>query len=185
MAYESSRVRGMAPSTTANTRGLLWGGNFSVSRGTWRAVGGFDESFRTYGGEDTDFGLRVAALGVPLVFEPRALSHHLHEVGYVAYARNAFSEGRSTVRLARKHGLPLDALPGTSIGRPADRLISRIWRWSPSVATRLGTLTMGALWLADRVRIQPLQLAMARLVRRFYRIGGITGAPATEPYSQA
>lgn len=178
LAYEASRMSAMNDWHAAVQPRFLWGGNFSVNRGVWLAVGGFDERFSHYGGEDTDLGLRVAALGMPLVYEPAARSHHLHTVGYRAYARNAFSEGRATVRLADKHGLPLAALPGTAIDGRRDRLMRRLWRSAPKLARAIGAFTTAGLWLADRSHLKVFQLSAARLVRRFHRIGGITWALA-------
>jgi GT2 family glycosyltransferase len=63
----------------------IWGGNFSVGRDTFFKVGGFDaERFHDYGGEDTDFGLRAAAAGVPMVLAREALARHLRECDYAS-----------------------------------------------------------------------------------------------------
>jgi GT2 family glycosyltransferase len=173
LAYELTRVKGMAGSNGTGTPWHLWGGNFSVNRATWEAVGKFDESFRIYGGEDQDFGLRVQALGVPVVVEPRALSHHLHHVSYRGFRRNAFSAGRSAVRVSRKHGVPVDTLPGATMN-PIDRIIANAWRLSPRAVAFLGVVATGGLWLADQTRVRPVQLTMARLVRRLHYVGGVT-----------
>lgn len=42
---------------------LLWSLNISTTLRDWDAVGGFDEAYVGYGGEDTDFGQRLAAAG--------------------------------------------------------------------------------------------------------------------------
>jgi GT2 family glycosyltransferase len=47
-------------------------------------AGGFDESFTTPGGEDTDLGLRVKATGAEAVFSPEALV--IHEVTPSSFA---------------------------------------------------------------------------------------------------
>lgn len=44
----------------------FWSLNFAMRRSTFVAVGGFDERYVGYGGEDTDFGRAVAEAGVPL-----------------------------------------------------------------------------------------------------------------------
>jgi GT2 family glycosyltransferase len=173
IVYERTRTAGVADSQ-AGTRGrYLWGANFSVRRRTWREVGGFDEVFRSYGGEDTDFGLRVLGLGVPLVAEPRALSHHLHRVSYAGFRRNAFEAGRATVRISRKHGIALEALPGATMSR-VDHLIGRAWRINPGAVELLGTVAIGGLWLADRTQSRMFQVMFARLIRRLHWVGGVT-----------
>lgn len=173
LAYELTRVNGMTGGKGATTPWHLWGGNFSVNRATWEAVGEFDESFRVYGGEDEDFGLRVQALGVPVVLEPRALSHHLHRVSYRGFRQYAFNAGRSAVRVSRKHRIPVDALPGATM-KPIDRVIGNAWRLSPRGVALLGVVATGGLWLADQARVRPVQLTMARLVRRLHYVGGVT-----------
>jgi glycosyltransferase involved in cell wall biosynthesis len=154
----------------------VWGANFSVRAETWRAVGGFDDAFRGYGGEDTDFGLRVSELGVPCVFEPRALSHHLHDVAYAAFRRRSFSEGLALVAVARKHGLPLHAFSGGALDRRADRILRLGWRRAPAVPDLAGRVLLAGLRLADLGRFAPAQLALARAVRWLYKVGGVERA---------
>ncbi|SFP33906.1 glycosyltransferase family 2 protein [Sphingomonas rubra] len=60
--------------------GLFWSLAFAVRARRFRALGGFDEAFTGYGGEDTDLGLRAAAAGVPLLFVGGAIAcHQWHE----------------------------------------------------------------------------------------------------------
>jgi GT2 family glycosyltransferase len=175
MAYERSRLRKFfEASRNSSPVWLVWGGNFSVSRQTWQRVGGFDESFRGYGGEDTDFGLRAAAAGVPVVFEAKALSFHLHAIGYEAFRNASYSEGRAVVRLAQRYGLPMHVLFGGPIDRPLDRALQAGWRVSPWTMDKLGRVSTAGLWLADRTRIRPLQLGLARMVRRMHKLGGVS-----------
>ncbi|WP_185999504.1 glycosyltransferase [Novosphingobium sp.] len=48
--------------------GLFWSLVFGITRQRFFALGGFDEEFVGYGAEDTDFGFRAKAAGVPLLF---------------------------------------------------------------------------------------------------------------------
>jgi glycosyltransferase involved in cell wall biosynthesis len=158
----------------APSRWPIWGGNISVRRDTFTRLGGFDQqTFREYGGEDTDFGLRLAGLGIPFVFEPRALAHHLHQVGYPAYRRQAFHEGRSLQLLARKHGVPVNTFTGNSVERPLDQAVGKGWLRSPGAMDALGRTLTAGLWGADHTQIRPLQMFMARLVNRYYKVGGL------------
>jgi glycosyltransferase involved in cell wall biosynthesis len=52
-------------------------GNLAVPRGIFHEIGMFDEAISRYG-EDLDLGVRLAAGGADLVFEPRAVSFHHH-----------------------------------------------------------------------------------------------------------
>jgi GT2 family glycosyltransferase len=58
---------------------LFWSLNFAVRRDTFAArIGGFDESYRGYGIEDTDFARRAARAAVPLAWVGGALAFHQH-----------------------------------------------------------------------------------------------------------
>jgi N-acetylglucosaminyl-diphospho-decaprenol L-rhamnosyltransferase len=58
---------------------LFWSLNFAVRRETFLAlIGGFDEAYRGYGIEDTDFAMRAARAEVPLAWVGGALAFHQH-----------------------------------------------------------------------------------------------------------
>ncbi|WP_061933039.1 glycosyltransferase family 2 protein [Aureimonas sp. AU22] len=58
--------------------GELWGLSFALPAERWRAVGGMDESFVGYGGEETDFAVRLAASGLPFFWTADARCYHQH-----------------------------------------------------------------------------------------------------------
>jgi len=55
---------------------LFWSLSFAVPADTWRLIGGFDEEYTGYGGEDTDFGQRARDRGIPLWWVGGAPAHH-------------------------------------------------------------------------------------------------------------
>lgn len=57
---------------------LFWSLSFAVTPGTWSRLGGFDESYEGYGGEDTDFAQRARDAGVPVVWVGGAHAFHQH-----------------------------------------------------------------------------------------------------------
>jgi GT2 family glycosyltransferase len=57
---------------------LFWSLSFAVTPATWDRVGGFDEAYVGYGGEDTDFAQRAAAAGVPVAWVGGARASHQH-----------------------------------------------------------------------------------------------------------
>ncbi|MEO6021318.1 MAG: galactosyltransferase-related protein [Knoellia sp.] len=69
-----------APSDGEIERGgdhrLFWSLSAAMSAATWRLLGGFDETYVGYGGEDTDFGRIAQALGVDLVWVGGAHAYH-------------------------------------------------------------------------------------------------------------
>jgi GT2 family glycosyltransferase len=63
-----------------NDPGLFWSLAFAIRRGTFLELGGFDEAFTGYGGEDTDFGFRARKAQVPLLFMGGAgVFHQFHD----------------------------------------------------------------------------------------------------------
>lgn len=85
---------------------LVLTGQLSVARRWFEALGGFDESFTrggSYGGEDTDFGLRLESAGARIVFEPKAVSHQRQQMELGPYLWRYRDVGRAFVQLLRKH----------------------------------------------------------------------------------
>lgn len=62
--------------------GLFWSLAFAIRHARFDAIGGFDERFSGYGAEDTDFGFRADAAGVPLLFVGGAIACHQHHRVY-------------------------------------------------------------------------------------------------------
>ncbi|WP_040740323.1 glycosyltransferase family 2 protein, partial [Nocardia tenerifensis] len=57
---------------------LFWSLSFAVTAETWRATGGFCTRYRGYGGEDTDFAYKAAAIGARLRWVGGADAYHQH-----------------------------------------------------------------------------------------------------------
>jgi GT2 family glycosyltransferase len=55
---------------------LFWSLSFALNVETWTRIGGFCESYRGYGGEDTDFGQCAAAARVPMYWVGGAHAFH-------------------------------------------------------------------------------------------------------------
>lgn len=55
---------------------LFWSLSFGLHRSTWVGLGGFDEAFNGYGGEDTDFAFRARRAGVPLLWFGGGIAYH-------------------------------------------------------------------------------------------------------------
>ena len=80
----------------------LTGMNSSVPRSAALAVGGFDEALHGWGGEDLEFGIRLAAAGLKFKrLEGMPATHHAPRVRDPDKARSA---GYQAVMIARKHG---------------------------------------------------------------------------------
>lgn len=57
---------------------LFWSLSFAVDAPMWVRIGGFDEAYVGYGGEDTDFGQRARAAGVDIAWVGGARAYHQH-----------------------------------------------------------------------------------------------------------
>lgn len=71
-----------APEPGAVIRGgdhdLFWSLSFAVTAATWRTMGGFDEAYIGYGGEDTDFSACAAQKNIELAWIGSARAYHQH-----------------------------------------------------------------------------------------------------------
>jgi glycosyltransferase involved in cell wall biosynthesis/peptidoglycan/xylan/chitin deacetylase (PgdA/CDA1 family) len=87
--------------------GDVLGGQLSVRREAFQALGGFDDRRFTiggsYGGEDGDFARRLMTGGHRVVFAPDAVSHQVNVVTPRAYLRNWHQAGASDAVFLRKH----------------------------------------------------------------------------------
>lgn len=170
--YERTYRRAMAAAATAPSEPFtIWGGNCSVRRDVFQRIGGFDgELFKTYGCEDTDFGLRALAVGIPPVYEPRASSFHLHSCSYASLRRQARQEGAAVARLNARHR------PGLLAAARPTRLTSALvagWRRVPALMRAGGEAAIVGLWGADRLPWPALQVTFARAVRKIYLAEGL------------
>jgi glycosyltransferase involved in cell wall biosynthesis len=122
--------------------------NVSLPTAELRAVGGFDPSFRHYGCEDTDVGLKLEARGLTVLYEARARAHHWHAFDFEYLARRQRTVARAFVRLFRLHPRARLRWEGT----PEDRRSIAAELWSEAELARqeaaartLATLDVGAL----------------------------------------
>lgn len=100
-------------------------GNFSIRREILSEVGGFDEEFKVYGNEDLELSVRLARVGVELVFSPEASATQSYAKSFATLARDRRSAGRTAVLLASKHPETFSALRLAAYGEtpPLKRMI--------------------------------------------------------------
>ncbi len=77
--------------------------NVSLPRSAFARAGLFDEGFRVYGFEDTEFGYRLVRSGIRIVFNPRAEGLHDFRRNFAQFAENRFQAGESFYRLLQKY----------------------------------------------------------------------------------
>ena len=59
---------------------LFWSLCFACTRAVWQRIGGFDERFPGYGGEDTDFAFEAEQCGVPFYLSEAVCYHQYHPI---------------------------------------------------------------------------------------------------------
>lgn len=78
---------------------IFWTSNVSVRTSQLRAVGGFDEAFLCWGGEDMDLGYRLHRDGAKFMVNRQASAiHYPHEKDFHALQRGAMENYRHMVR---------------------------------------------------------------------------------------
>jgi glycosyltransferase involved in cell wall biosynthesis len=74
---------------------LFTSDNFAIDKQLFTELSGFDTAFGGWGGEDTDFGLRLKKKSIPLYYIPEAWCYHYHRKSLDDMAREFESFGRS------------------------------------------------------------------------------------------
>ncbi len=91
----------------------FWTANVSAKTALIREAGGFDESFRGAACEDAELGLRLAAAGMRLQFDPVAVGEHFHPMDLEDTLARMRTVGRAYRMLhERAPGFPMPRRPG-------------------------------------------------------------------------
>ena len=94
----------VAPLGKCSDYRCFWSLNFAMRRATFLAIGGFDERYVGYGGEDTDFGRVVATAGVPLLWCRGARAYHQYHPHHMPPVHHIDSVIANTARFRDKWG---------------------------------------------------------------------------------
>ena len=84
--------------------GQLWGLSFALPAHAWRAVGGMDEAYVGYGGEETDLAMRLAASGLPTFWVGGARAYHQHHPVHVPPLQHFDAILANAARFRGAHG---------------------------------------------------------------------------------
>jgi glycosyltransferase involved in cell wall biosynthesis len=107
-------------------------GNASLRADLLGDVGGFDESFTSYGNEDVELALRLRAAGAELRYDPEAVARQHYGKGLRGLADDTLAKGGTTVLLARTHPEIFGSL---RLADPRDS--SRPWLAARAILLRL------------------------------------------------
>jgi glycosyltransferase involved in cell wall biosynthesis len=106
-------------STLPETVRYLGSFSLAVPRVVLERLGGFDESFTTACGEDTDLTYRIAALGAPLRFSRDVKTGHYFPSGTRRFLRQQFWRGYWIMKLLAMHP---GKLGNDGYSKPSDAL---------------------------------------------------------------
>lgn len=76
--YIETRGAHKLPPETPIPGRYFWSGHVSMPKDIFIRVGGFDEHFQVYGGEDIDIGMRIVSQGFQIKYLPELVTEHLH-----------------------------------------------------------------------------------------------------------
>lgn len=98
--------RDSASSTAVDQQWHFWAGNCSTTRALYDRVGPYDTSFRAYGWEDVDWGLRLHRIGASIFIDDALTTPHLVAATTTVIRTNrAYQSGRAKKKFLTKHGL--------------------------------------------------------------------------------
>lgn len=148
------------PASAGQECPYFWGCNFAMSRDTYERVGGFDESLPPYGCEDIEIGLRLAAGGHRVTYEPAMTVFYAWPRGRRRKLRRNIRAGTAMACVWARHPevFPRTAGVGTLARRTAAATIGELasgrgsWRVrggraADELATHLGYLLGAVLWV--------------------------------------
>jgi GT2 family glycosyltransferase len=98
--FDYRRLEAEGDSEAGWTR--FYSSNVSLKRKLFLAAGGFDPDF-TFDYEDLDFGWRLGRQGMRLVYEPAAVTQHLHPYDWEAVKRRYESRAGAERLMMAKH----------------------------------------------------------------------------------
>jgi len=156
--------------------------NISLPRRLLEEVGLFDTTFPHAAWEDIEVAYRLSKTGMKIVYRPRAVARHHHEITFPSFRRRQEKSGEAAAIFFEKHpelggflGVPqaLTRSPGSSVHvRVLARWASLSQRWS----------LPGGLRAVDRVLRDDYLRGLARsLAARGWTATGAPAPPPVEP----
>lgn len=157
----------------------IFTGQLSIRRSLLSVLDGFDERFTadgTFGNSDIDFGHRLVARGIEVVFRPDAISYQRYVVSARQFLPRWEQVGEADVRIARLHPDMSGLRPWSLRGRPRS-LIARAVVAFPAVARELVTpFRVLAVALVDGGRKDGFTRRLYAQVRRVHYWLGVARA---------
>ena len=109
--------------------------NISLPRAAFEKFGFFDTTFPDAAWEDIEFSYRLSREGFVIVYEPRAVVRHHHEITFASFRRRQERSGRSAAIFYGKHPELADFL-GVGAAKAGPVRTSRWATWWASLSQR-------------------------------------------------
>ena len=166
----------------------LVGGHLSVRRALYEQVGGFDTGFNldgAYGGEDLEFGYRLAQAGADIRFSPAARTHQRYVVEPAAYLDQYQQAGASDVAIVRRHPELLDDVFGTkrresTLHRWVALPVARVPGIGAALSAMLDARAVARVTSGSASRRTSLLIHTARIVRYWRGVRAAGGVPTDQ-----
>ena len=100
-----ARIFPLGGVSVAPDPGLFWSLAFAVRAETFDRLGGFDEGFTGYGGEDTDLAFRAVAAGVPILLQGDGCAFHQRHAACDPPLAHCADIVRNANRFHDRHGV--------------------------------------------------------------------------------
>jgi GT2 family glycosyltransferase len=138
-------------------------GNVSGPASVFRDVGGFDEDFTEYGGEDYELGARLLAAGVAIGFDREAVAWHHHQPSQLVAIRRERSSGRNSTRIVQLHpellSLVFPSHPPSLAKRMVGIVPVRSARWFAAISHVTSNIALRHPWIVAGRTSLALQIA--------------------------
>lgn len=86
------------------------GANLAIRTSAFKALGGFDTTYRQAGGEDYDLAIRIQQSGLSAAWVPDGIVRHEYPVRTISLLRRWRAYGRGKAQFADKHSIPFARL---------------------------------------------------------------------------
>ena len=134
----------------------FYSSNVSLKREFFQAAGGFDRDF-VFDYEDLDLGRRLGERGMRLMYEPGAVTHHLHAYDWEAVERRYRSRAGAERLMMEKHDWFEPWFRRRIEEAAGGPRVPAFWTWVVDrVPQRAGRARRAAEWRADRHYLQRL-----------------------------
>lgn len=154
---------------------FFWTCNLSVPRALLVEHGLFDTSFRAL--EDLELGWRLAAHGLRIHYEPRAVVDHEHPMDLAAICREMHLRGRMLRRYVDRHGMTPGLADYMDIGTESGSLRRRLRQRVERILWTRATLAPAERILARPRPPSPFRQYLFFKVMHARKLAGYEGRP--------